>query len=92
MINLDITCIDVLHHIQHMHMVGISHPNFLDNCIGVLTDHARCSVLTRHIVADMAEVHWSRDLWTAATTATLLGGMLTALPVTFGQISKTEIN
>ena len=58
----------------------------------MLTDHARCSVLTRHNVADMAEVHWSRDLWTAATTATLLGGMLTALPVMFGQISKIEIN
>ena len=43
-------------------------------------------------MADVTEVHWSRDLWPATTPATSLGGVPTALPVTFGQIREIEIN
>ena len=43
-------------------------------------------------MADLPEVHWSRDRWPATTPAASLGGMPTAFPVTFGQIRKIEIN
>ena len=59
----------------------------------MLTNQGSCrGVVTRPNVADLPEVHWSRDLWPTATPAASLGGVSTALPVTFGQIRKTEIN
>lgn len=65
----------------------------MNHYTSVLTNQGSCrGVVTRPNVADLPEVHWSRDLWPTATPAASLGGVPTALPVTFGQVRKIEIN